>query len=171
MNEIVLRAGPGTAVRFPAYCVYCLESAGATMRIKKSLGYASRQIEAPLCRVCGQELRRRSAAEEQLQKIRWLILGVALPLTFALTLLLTPASLPFLLRLLFAASVVSILGVCLWAYFQNRIYAAALPAKAAVRQSVQIRDFSPGMTALVFSNGEYSARFKAVNLDLLTGEA
>ena len=70
------------------------------MQVRQRYGRITRLIDLPLCSRCASELNRRSADEERLQKISWLISGVLFLLGLAITLLLTPVMLSFGLRLL-----------------------------------------------------------------------
>jgi len=165
MKEIVLRAGPGTAVQFPGRCVHCDKPASAMMPIQTARGYLARRIGVPLCAGCDLERRRLSAAEERQQKLRLLLLALLLPVLFALVLLVTPAAYSFLLRLLIAAVSAVAVGGIIWLVFQVRLPAAALPEKQAIRTAARIRHFSRGRTTFAFANPSFSARFLELNHD------
>ena len=133
------------------------------MTLRQRYGRITRIIDVPLCSRCAGELNRRSAEEERLQKISWLLSGVLFLLGLAITLLLTPAALSFGLRLLIALLVGGgLVTAVLWS-FCKPIANAALPEKQAIRQSVIIDDFSWRATTFAFENDLFADRFSELN--------
>ena len=133
------------------------------MTLKQRYGRITRLIDVPLCSHCATELNRRSAEEERLQKISWLVSGVLGLLGLAVALLLTPAVLSFGLRLLSALLVGGGLAAgVLWGFRQS-IANAALPEKQAIRHSVAIEGFSWRATTFAFENELFAERFGELN--------
>ena len=133
------------------------------MTLRQRYGRITRIIDIPLCSRCAGELNRRSAEEERLQKISWLVSGVLFLLGLAVALLLTPAALSFGLRLLIALLVGSgLVTVVLWS-FRKPLANAALPEKQAIRQSVAIEGFSWRATTFAFENDLFADRFTELN--------
>lgn len=133
------------------------------MTLRQRYGRITRLIDVPLCTRCASELNRRSADEERLQKLSWLISGVLFLLGLAVALLLTPPALSFGLRLLIALLVGGgLVALVLWA-FRKPLANAALPEKQAIRQSVTINDFSWRATTFAFANDLFADRFVELN--------
>lgn len=133
------------------------------MTLRQRYGRITRLIDVPLCTRCASELNRRSADEERLQKISWLVSGVLFLLGLAIALLLTPPALSFGLRLLIALLVGGgWVALVLWA-FRKPLANAALPDKQAIRQSVTIADFSWRATTFAFENDLFADRFVELN--------
>lgn len=133
------------------------------MTLRQRYGRITRFIDVPLCRRCAGELNRRSAEEERLQKISWLLAGVLGLLGLAITLLLTPAALSFGLRLLIALLASGGLAVTVLWGFRTPIANAALPEKQAIRQSVAIEGFSWRATTFAFENDLFADKFVELN--------
>ena len=133
------------------------------MTLRQRYGRITRLIDVPLCSRCNGELHRRSADEERLQKISWLISGVLSLLGLAVALLLTPAALSFGLRLLIALLVSGGLATAVLWGFRKPISNAALPEKQAIRQAVAIEGFSWRATTFAFENDLFADRFSELN--------
>lgn len=133
------------------------------MTLRQRFGRTTRLIDVPLCTRCANELNRRSAEEDRLQKISWLVSGVLFLLGLAIALLLTPPALSFGLRLLLALLVGAALAAgVLWA-FRKPLANAALPEKQAIRQAITIDDFSWRATTFAFENDLFADRFTELN--------
>lgn len=133
------------------------------MQVRQRYGRITRLIDVPLCSRCAAERNRRSADEERLQKISWLLSGVLFLLGLAVTLLLTPAMLSFGLRLLIALLVGGgLVTAVLWG-FRQPIANAARPEKQAIRQAVTIEAFSWRATTFAFANDLFADRFTELN--------
>lgn len=133
------------------------------MTLRQRYGRITRLIDLPLCSRCAGELNRRSADEERLQKMGWLISGVLFLFGLAVALLLTPVALSFGLRLLIALLVgFGLVAVVLFG-FRKPIANAALPEKQAIRQSVTIEAFSWRATTFAFENDLFADRFVELN--------
>jgi hypothetical protein len=162
-RRIKIKVRPQQTIPFPGICVHCSQPAPETMTVKQRYGRITRLIDLPLCSRCAGELNRRSADEERLQKISWLVSGVLFLLGLAITLLLTPAALSFGLRLLIALLVGSGLATgALWG-FRKPIANAALPEKQAIRQAVTIEGFTWRATTFAFENDLFADKFSELN--------
>jgi hypothetical protein len=133
------------------------------MPLRQRYGRITRLIDVPLCSRCAGELNRRSAEEERLQKISWLLAGVLGLLGLAIALLLTPAALSFGLRLLIALLAAGGLAAAVLLGFRKPLANAALPDKQAIRQSVSIEGFSWRATTFAFENDLFADRFIELN--------
>ena len=133
------------------------------MTVRQRYGRITRIIDVPLCSRCAGELSRRSAEEERLQKISWLLAGVLGLLGLAIALLLTPAALSFGLRLLIALLVGGGLTTAVLWGFRKPMANAALPEKQAIRQSVAIEGFSWRATTFAFENDLFADKFVELN--------
>ena len=137
------------------------------MEVRKRIGRITRLIEVPLCSRCAGELGRQSGEEERLQKIGRLVCGILFLLALALTLLLTPAGLGFVLRLLMALLVAAVLTAAVYLWFRRLHFRAARPQKKAIRNSAGIATFSWRATTFDFSNETFAERFRDLNEALL----
>lgn len=162
-RRIKIKVRPQQTIPFPGICVHCSQPAPETMTLRQRYGRITRLIDLPLCSRCAGELNRRSADEERLQKMSWLISGILFLLGLAITLLLTPVALSFGLRLLIALLVGGGLAVALLFGFRKPIANAALPEKQAIRQSVTIEAFSWRATTFAFENDLFADRFIELN--------
>ncbi len=133
------------------------------MTVRQRYGRITRLVDVPLCSRCTGERNRRSAEEERLQKISWLLSGVLGLLGLAVALLLTPAELSFGLRLLIALLVGGGLATAVLWGFRQPIANAALPEKQAIRQAVTIEAFSWRATTFAFENDLFADRFTELN--------
>ena len=167
MNQVKIKVRPQETVQFPGLCVHCGQPAPVAMPIRKRIGRTTRLIDVPLCLDCAQELRRQSADEERLQKIGRLVSAALFLLTLAVAILLTPASLAFLLRLLTGLLVAGAVTAVSLHFFRRATANAALPEKKAIRQSAQIATFSWRATTFNFENETFAERFKEINESLL----
>lgn len=162
-RRIKIKVRPQQTVSFPGICVHCSQPAPETMTLRQRYGRITRIIDVPLCSRCAGELNRRSAEEERLQKISWLLAGVLGLLALAIALLLTPAALSFGLRLLIALLAAGALAAgVLWS-FRKPMANAALPEKQAIRQSVAIEGFSWRTTTFAFENDLFADKFVELN--------
>ncbi len=167
MNPVKIKVRPQETVQFPGLCVHCGQPAPAAMPIRKRIGRTTRLINVPLCPDCAQQIRRQSADEERLQKIGRLVSAALFLLTLAVVILLTPASLAFILRLLIGLSAAAGVTAVSLHFFRRAQTNAALPEKKAVRQSAQIATFSWRATTFNFENETFTERFKEINEYLL----
>jgi hypothetical protein len=163
MTPIKIKVRPKETVQFPGLCVHCGQPGDQPMLIQKRIGRATRLIDVPLCATCAAHLHRRSADEERLRKIRWLVCGVLLLLALAVTLLLTPAGMAFWLRLGLAAGVAVALTAVSWHIIGRSITNAALPEKKAVRDAARIEHFSWRATTFSFAHPTFIQRFRELN--------
>ena len=162
-RRIKIKVRPEQTITFPGICVHCSQPAPETMTLRQRYGRITRLIDVPVCSRCAGELNRRSAEEERLQKLSWLISSVLFLLGLAIALLLTPPALSFGLRLLLALLAGGGLAAAvLWA-LRKPIANAALPEKQAIRQSVTIEDFSWRATTFAFENDLFADRFTELN--------
>ena len=162
-RRVKIKVRPQQSITFPGICVHCSQPAPETMTLRQRYGRITRLIDVPLCSRCAGELQRRSADEERLQKISWLVSGVLFLLGLAITLLLTPAALSFGLRLLIALLVGGgLVAAVLWG-FRKPIADAALPEKQAIRAAVAIDAFSWRATTFAFENDLFADRFTELN--------
>lgn len=162
-RRIKIKVRPQQTISFPGICVHCSQPAPNTMTLRQRYGRITRIIDVPLCSRCKGELNRRSADEERLQKISWLLGGVLSLLGLAVALLLTPAALSFGLRLLIALLVGGGLGTAVLWGFRQPIARAALPEKQAIRHAVAIEGFSWRATTFAFENDLFADRFTELN--------
>lgn len=167
MNEVKIKVRPLHAVRFPGICVHCAEPAAGWMEVRKRIGRATRLIDVPLCSRCAGELGRQSGEEERLQKISRLVCAALFLLALAFSLLLTPAGLGFMLRLLIALLAATLLTAAVFLWFRRARFRAALPEKKAIRGSAGITNFSWRATTFYFSNESFAERFRDLNEALL----
>ncbi|VAW43219.1 hypothetical protein MNBD_CHLOROFLEXI01-692 [hydrothermal vent metagenome] len=162
-RQVKIKVRPQQTIQFPGICVHCSQPAPETMIVRQRNGRITRSIHVPLCQRCADELNRHSADEERLTKISWLVGGVSFLLGLAVTLLLTPATLAFGLRLLIALLVGAGLITAVFWGFRKSIGDAALPEKQSIRQSVAIKTFSWRATTFAFENDLFADRFVELN--------
>lgn len=167
MTQLKIKVRPQQTVRFPGICVNCAQPAAEKLPLRKRLGRITRTIDVPLCRDCHRELNRQSGDEERLGQIGRLVAGVVLVLAAVLVLLLSPAEISLLLRLLVALALGVVLGQLTLLLFQRARQNAALPEKQAIRRSAQIVTFSWRATTFDFVNQTFAERFEAMNESLL----
>lgn len=167
MSQIKIKVRPKQTVRFPGICVRCAQPAAKTMPLRRRLGRITRTIDVPLCSECRRELNRQSGDEERLGKIGRLAAGGAFVMAAAFVLLLTPAGISLLLRLLVALAAGMMLGQLTLLLFQRARQKAALPEKQAIRRSARIVTFSWRATTFEFVNPTFAERFEEMNESLL----
>ncbi|MCP4420693.1 MAG: hypothetical protein GY805_29140 [Chloroflexi bacterium] len=168
-RQVKIKVRPQQTIQFPGICVHCSQPAPETMTVRQRYGRITRIINLPLCQRCATELKRQSADEERLKKINWLVSGVLFLLGLAVTLLFTPTTLTFALRLLIALLVGAGLVTAVFWGFRQSISNAALPEKQAIRQSVAIESFSWRATTFAFQNDRFADRFVEINTTRLMG--
>jgi hypothetical protein len=161
-HQVKLKVRPNQSIHFPPLCVHCAQPAAAKMGLHRRIGRITRMIDVPLCQDCQYELRRRSSEEERLQKLGMVVSGILFLLVLAVSLILTPVELGFGLRFLMAALVALVLAGGLLLFFRRASARAELPAKQAIRQSVQIANFSWRATTLEFVNETFADQFLAL---------
>lgn len=166
-QTIKIKARPDETIRFPGLCVHCAQPGAAPMRLQKRNGRITRLVDVPLCADCAQELSRKSGEEERLEKMGLAAAGVTAVALLALGLLLTPAGLPFWLRLLMGLLAGLGVGTAVLLYARRLALQKALPAKQAILQSAQIKTFSWRATTFMFTNETFYERFRALNQPLL----
>ncbi len=165
-RQLIIKVSPNETLRFPSLCTNCAGVATERMEISRQDGRIRRQIDVPICAQCARQLHKTSAAEERLQKQRWLFTIIS-ALLFLLALLLLLSRLSFGLRLLIALLVAIAVGSIVWQFFRIAINNAALPAKKVVLASAQLRDFSWRTATFNFSNEKFIEHFTALNDQLL----
>jgi hypothetical protein len=162
-HQVKIKVRHNQPVHFPPFCVHCAQPAAARMGLRRRIGRLTRMVDVPLCKECHYELRRRSAKEERLQKIGWLVSGVLFLLAVAFTLVFTPAEFGFALRLLLAALLaLGLAGFVFWLFWRAGTQ-AELPSKRAIRQSAAIANFSWRATTFEFDNEKFAEQFRAMN--------
>jgi hypothetical protein len=137
------------------------------MPIQKRIGRTTRIIDVPLCTSCAQAIARKSGEEERLQKIGMLVETAVFLITTAIILIVTPAGLSFILRLLIALLISGGLTFGVIIFFRRAIRNAALPEKKAILQAAQIETFSWRATTFSFANDAFTERFVDINESLL----
>jgi hypothetical protein len=165
-RQLIIKIAPDETIRFPGVCTNCARPATESMELTKRTGRTSRQVDVPLCEQCADQLNKRSAAEERMQKLsRLLTISAGVLVMFAVLLLLsgTVLWLRLLLALLLGAAAA---GVVTW-IFRTAIDNAALPAKKAVLESAQLQAFSWRTATFKFSNDTFVERFIELNEPLL----
>jgi len=168
MSQCVkLKVRAEQAVRFPGLCVHCAQPATEWMGLKKRIGRIARSIDVPLCHDCRQQLGRMSGEEERLQKLGRLLALLALLLTTAVLLLLTPAAMAFILRLLIGLLGGLSAAELVFTLVRRAQRQAALPVKKEIRNSACIADFTWRATTFEFTNETFAEHFRAINEPLL----
>lgn len=162
-HQVKVKVRPNQPVHFPPLCVHCAQPAAAKMGLRRRIGRVTRLVDVPVCDDCHYELRRRSAEEERLQKLGWLVSAVLFLLLEAIALFLTPAGLGLGLRLLLAALVALIPTSLVFWLFGRASARAELPSKRAIRQSATIANFSWRATTFAFDNEDFAEQFRAMN--------
>jgi hypothetical protein len=162
-NQVKIKARPNQEVYFPPLCVHGAQPAALKMGVQRRLGRVTRLVDVPVCQACHYELRRRSAEEERLQKIGWLVSGVLFLLVTAVALLLTPAGAGLGLRLLLAGFIALLLAGGVWLFFRRASRRAELPAKQAIRQAARLANFTWRATTFEFENEQFAEQFRALN--------
>jgi hypothetical protein len=147
--------------------VHCAQPGANSLTLKKRHGRIIRQIDVPLCAPCAQEMQRKSGAEERLEKTGWVIGGAVALLLLVMGLFLTPAGLPFWLRLVVGFVIGVGGGTAVFTFFRRLADTKALPAKQAIRQSAQLSGFSWRAATFQFTNETFSERFRELNQPLL----
>lgn len=168
MSQLVkLKARANHPIHFPGLCVHCAQPATEWLGLRKRIGRRTRIVDVPLCSQCQQQVTSLSADEERLRKLGMAAAGLMFLLTFSLSLLMTPATMDFLLRLLVALMLSLALTRLLLLLFKRSRQNAALPVKKEIAESAQIRMFSWRTVTFEFSNETFSERFRALNKPLL----
>jgi hypothetical protein len=155
------------AVHFPGLCVHCAQPATEWMGLKRQIGRITRLIDVPLCHDCRQHLKYLSGEEERLQKLSRLLALLALVLTMAVVLLLTPAAMALVLRLLIGLLGGLAASEMMLILFRRAQLRAALPLKKEIQDSARIVGFSWRATTFEFANETFAERFRAINEPLL----
>lgn len=164
---IKIKVRPKQTILFPGICVNCGQPAAERMALRKRLGRITRTVDVPLCSDCRRELNRQSGDEERFSKIGRLAAGGVFVVAAVLTLLLTPAGIALLLRLLVALAAGMMLGQLTLLLFRRAQQKAALPEKQAIRRSARIVTFSWRATTFEFVNPTFAERFETMNESLL----
>lgn len=161
--QVKVKIRPEQSLPFPGICVYCAKPAVKDMALRKRIGRVTRRVAVPVCADCYRELHHLSAQEERIRNVGRLAAGGLLLLVLAVVLLLTPAGLSFLLRLMLAllAGLVAAEGAVLW--FRRLARRAASPAKQAILNAAVIVHFSWRATTFDFVNETFAERFKQLN--------
>ena len=166
-HPIKIKVRPHKSISFPGICVNCAQPAAERMPLRKRSGRITRTIDVPLCSDCHRESNRQSADEERLGKIGRLAASGVFVVAAALVLLLAPAEIALLLRLLVALALGLVLGQLTLLLFQRAQQKAALPEKQAIRRSGRIVTFSWRATTFEFVNQTFAERFETLNESLL----
>lgn len=161
--KIKVKVQPNEQLAFPNICVVTGQPATTQMTIAKQLGQTTRTIHVPVSVEMAKELARRSAREEQLQTLSWVALVVVLLSVTAVTLLLTPDTYAFILRLLLALAIGSILAQLAWQTLRQASQKAILPTKQKVLASAKMIDFSWHATTFEFTNPAFAEQFRTLN--------
>jgi hypothetical protein len=164
-REVKIKIGPNETMRFPAICVHCARPARERMVLEKKDGRTIRQVDVPLCDNCVALLRRKSAAEERLQKLSRLFSVVAGLVTVVGAFLLMSGFVLWL-RLPIALFLGVGIAALVTSLFRPAIDRAALPEKQAVLKSAQLQTFSWRTATFLFSNKDFVERFVALNESL-----
>jgi hypothetical protein len=162
-RAVQVKVQPGQALRFPAQCVYCGAAAEPALRLRHRIGRVTREVHAPLCADCRQEVRRLSFDEERWQKQGWLAAGLVLVLLFAAVLLLSPGAIPLGYRLLFALGVAGLAVLAVLSFFRQRSLRYARPEKQAILAAAHLTDFTWQTMTLRFADASYARRFGELN--------
>ena len=85
-QQVKVKVKAGQVVRFPGVCVHCASPAAEGMPVRKRIGRLTRLVDVPVCAACAQTLRRLSGEEERLQKIGYVVMGLAFVLAAVLVL-------------------------------------------------------------------------------------
>ncbi len=168
MSHIIkIKKQPNQTVRFPGICVHCNKPAAPKMTLQKRIGRVTRQVNAPLCAICLQEINRQSGDEERLSKMGWLAAGGMAILSLAVVLFLTPAGIALSLRLLVGLLLAITLGEFIRQLFQRAQRKAMQPVKKAILQSARLTNFSWRAATFEFTDETFAERFKEINESLL----
>jgi hypothetical protein len=162
-QSVKVKVRPGGTLAFPAVCVHCSRPASERMFLKKRRGRLTRLIDVPLCVQCAAALHRQSGQEERLGRLGRFLAALAAILVLFLGLLLLPAGMPFLLRLLIAVTLSALAGLLLLAYFRRRSLAAASSDKLEILDSARLAHFSWRATTFQFENDDFARRFASLN--------
>ncbi|MCP4360753.1 MAG: hypothetical protein GY796_22320 [Chloroflexi bacterium] len=167
MVLVKIKVRPQQTVTFPGICSHCGRPAPYIMPVKKRISRITRLIGVPVCTDCAAHINYKSAAEERLQKMDWLISGAVFLLLLGIGLLVAPASLPFLLRLLMVGLGTIMATTVTHAFFKRQIRKTYLPPKQAVLNAARIENFTWRATTFAFENETFSQRFREINEPLL----
>jgi hypothetical protein len=162
-QRVKVKVQPGQTVCFPGLCVYNLQPAVATMRIRKRSGRITREIDVPLSAAAAALLQSRAPAEE-----RWLWGGRAAALLLALLVLLLttsygPLPLPTAARLFLGLVFAGLLAYTGWRWAARWSFRRAAAEKQAVVDAVAIDAFSWRATTFRFARDAYAEQFAALN--------
>ena len=166
-HAIKIKVRPHKIIRFPGLCVHCGQPGAKTMTLKKRIGRVSRMVDVPLCGQCWSDFNQRSSEEGRLGKLGWVTAVILFTLSLAVVLLLTPAEISWLLRLVVALVLGLMLAQLAWQLFRRAQLNAELPAKKSIRQSADITHFSWRATTFEFTNETFAKRFEEMNKSLL----
>jgi hypothetical protein len=158
---------PGETARFPRCCVNCGKEATETIRLRKRRGRVTREIEAPLCADCRQELQRLSGDEERWVRMGWFFGALAIFLGLIAFMLLLPGWLAFVPRLLLSVFLAAGAGALVTLYVRRQSLDHARPEKLAVRNAAQLQDFSWRATTFEFENEAFARQFIELNREKL----
>lgn len=162
-RAVQVKVRPGQALRFPAQCVYCGAAAEPALRLRQRIGRVTREVHAPLCADCQQEVRRLSFDEERWQKQGWLAAGLVFLLLVAAVVLLFPGAISLGYRILFALGVGGLAVLAVLSFFRQRSLRHARPEKQAILAAAQLTDFTWQAMTLRFADESYARRFSELN--------
>lgn len=165
--QIKVKARPGEPLQFPGVCVHCGQGATAWLTLRKRNGRITRLLDVPLCPSCYQTSLRRSAQQEQRQKLGWLATGLVLLLVGGATMAFLPADLGLAWRLLIAFLVTGLSATAVFSASQQWANQAALPEVKAIQQSAQLNTFSWRTITLTFTNESFADQFRQLNEPIL----
>lgn len=164
---VKVKIRPGNKLQFPALCVHCARPASDWLSLRKRVGRQTRFIDVPLCADCAAEVHRLSGDEERLQKISRLAIGAAAVVVLLVTLILLPAGLALVLRLIVAAVLAFSAAAGVRLAFRKPLAQAARPEKQAILASAQMVHFSWRATTFKFGNERFARQFVDLNETLL----
>lgn len=161
-RRVTVQAGAKDRVRFPEFCVNCLEDAARRIEIKKQIGQQTRLVEVPICERCQAELTRMTDAEARWRVLSWPMVFLTALLTLVLVWQ-TTGSTELVVRL----PLLLTLPLCT-AYLARRLVAmlawrAAIPRKQQIRRAAAIVDFDNEQTTFSFTNPNFAERFERLN--------
>jgi hypothetical protein len=162
-RAVRVRVRPGQELRFPAACVYCGQPAEPALRLRRRIGRVTREVDAPLCADCQQEVRRLSGDEERWQKLGRLAAGLAFLVLFLLLFFLIVPGLLLGLRLLLALAIAGLAGAAAYSAFRRRSVRYARPQKQAILAAARLDGFSWRTMTLAFADEDFAQRFAALN--------
>jgi hypothetical protein len=157
MSHLVkIKVKPGETILFPASCVNCGREAELGLTLYKRDAGLQRSIKVPLCNDCQQELRRKSAAEERLERIGFVVAAAFGLLFFVLVLLLLPANLSTWLKIIAAVILAAFIAMAVLGLFLRKSKQSARPEKLNIKNAARISEFSWRAMTFEFRDEQYA---------------